>query len=213
MKSSYGFEVNACGRWRICLLLQTAELDRQVPADTCAGARESLEVEEYQHFFSSQRTVRSMGCFMVCENTANRVSAVIYSHFTWSSLSMWSLSLSCLSFYLRPQMVEDLISSHSLLSHSLVAVSTGDTLALILTFTLRVTLNKQRGYYTSSSHQARDQLSFISPNWEWKQKILNSMRLFFSLQIMQRSVNRLKWKSTSLTSKSSDRNTQYNMKI
>ncbi|GAA6219841.1 TLC domain-containing protein 2-like [Lates japonicus] len=49
----------------------------------------------------------------------------------WRNIST-SLAHSALSgawavscFYLRPQMVEDLISSHSMLSHSLVAVSTG----------------------------------------------------------------------------------------
>ncbi|XP_056253908.1 TLC domain-containing protein 2-like [Seriola aureovittata] len=35
-----------------------------------------------------------------------------------------------LCFYLQPQTVEDLISSHSVFSHSLVAVSTGETLTL-----------------------------------------------------------------------------------
>ncbi|GLD46543.1 TLC domain-containing protein 2-like protein [Lates japonicus] len=37
----------------------------------------------------------------------------------------WCVKTRQTGFYLRPQMVEDLISSHSMLSHSLVAVSTG----------------------------------------------------------------------------------------
>lgn len=68
------------------MLFQTAEHGFQVPANTRAGSRESLEVEEYQHFFSSQHADRSMGCFMVRRKTVIKTGTVIYFHLISSSL-------------------------------------------------------------------------------------------------------------------------------
>ncbi|KAM7398194.1 hypothetical protein PAMA_006205 [Pampus argenteus] len=47
------------------MLIQIVKHDCQIPANTGVGTPESLEVEEYQHFFSSQLADRSVGCFMV----------------------------------------------------------------------------------------------------------------------------------------------------
>ncbi|KAM7374514.1 hypothetical protein PAMP_007167 [Pampus punctatissimus] len=66
----------------------------------------------------------------------------------WRNIST-SLAHSSLTgaFYIEPQMVEDLISSHSLLSHSLVAVSSGDTSTNVLScFSLVVTSRRYLGF-------------------------------------------------------------------
>lgn len=71
---------------------------------------------------------------MVRKNTAIKSDTVIYFYLLSPSLYF------VLSLHLQPQ-PRDLISSHSLLSHSLVAVSTGDTLTDIFTFTHRIMLH------------------------------------------------------------------------
>lgn len=115
----HGPEVDAPGHRRICGLLQTAELHHQIAAGAGAGAAESLEVEQHLHVVSSQLADRSMGCSLV--SGAQRSELRL-----WRLGSFWLFFFSSCSFYRHPQMVQDLISSHSLLSHSLVAVSTGD---------------------------------------------------------------------------------------
>lgn len=61
------------------MLFQTAERSCQVPANTRAGMHKRLEVEEYQHFFSSQLADRNMGRFMVGKDTAMaKITTVIY---------------------------------------------------------------------------------------------------------------------------------------
>lgn len=114
------------------MLFQTAEHDFQMPASTGDGTQESLEVEEYLHVVSSQLVDGNVGCFMVRKDAAIRVGTFINFHFYSSCNFSLSLPLCACSLYREPQMAKDLISSHSLSSHSLVAVSTGDTLTQII---------------------------------------------------------------------------------
>lgn len=114
------------------MLFQTAEHDFQMPASTGDGTQESLEVEEYLHVVSSQLVDGNVGCFMVRKDAAIRDGTFINFHFYSSCNFSLSLPFCACSLYREPQMAKDLISSHSLSSHSLVAVSTGDTLTQII---------------------------------------------------------------------------------
>lgn len=114
------------------MLFQTAEHDFQMPASTGDGTQESLEVEEYLHVVGSQLVDGNVGCFMVRKDAAIRVGTFINFHFYSSCNFSPSPPFCACSLYREPQMAKDLISSHSLSSHSLVAVSTGDTLTQII---------------------------------------------------------------------------------
>ena len=131
VKSRHGFEDDTSGRRRICMLFQTAEHDFQMAASARVSARENLEVEEYLHIVSSQLVDGNMGCFMVREDAVVTTGTFIHFHCYSSSNFSLSLPLCPCSLYRQPQIAQDLISSLSLSSHSLVAVSTGDTLTHI----------------------------------------------------------------------------------
>lgn len=91
------------------------------------------------------------------------------------------LSLSPCSVYLEPQMAKDLISSHSLLSHSLVAVSTGDAFTYI------------HKHLSLNSNLPSNSLSyFLTQNWVFSENIC----LFY----ITLNVNTLRLNSYSLLS-------------